>query len=349
MIGRRSFTSVLLAFLASLAAGCTPAGFIAGRILRAPNRQPEWVAPDPRVYLDFNPRFVEGLPRRSFDAPGLAPLADDAARLSYRVVPPAAYHLVARVTNHVEGRISRPEYQFDRTVPAPPIAGLQHPRGTVVLLHGYGLSQGSMLPWAFWCGERGWRSILVDLRGHGRSTGRRISFGPVEVAELQALLEHLDQSEPLPRPIVVLGMSFGGALALRWAASNPAIHSAVALAPYPRLGAAAERMRADFAPAFPSFLLRQAMASIPRSLAVPPQVLDTIASLPPRPPRALLVASDADVIAPPRDVEELHAACRHGSALMVVHGVSHEELMLRLDLAGDTVERWLHQAAGEER
>ncbi|MEI6342630.1 MAG: alpha/beta fold hydrolase [Verrucomicrobiota bacterium] len=349
MIGRRTFTSVLLAVLASLAAGCTPGGFIAGRILRAPNRQPEWVAPDPRVYLDFNPRFVEGLPRRSFDAPGLAPLADDPARLSYRIVPPAAYHLVARVTNHVEGRSSRPEYHFDRAVPAPPLAGLKHPQGTVVLLHGYGLSQGSMLPWAFWCGDRGWRTILVDLRGHGRSTGRRISFGPVEVAEIQALLQHLDQPEPLPRPIVVLGMSYGGALALRWAASSPAIHSAVALAPYPRLGPAAERLRADFAPAFPSFLLRQAMASIPRTLAVPPQALDTIASLQPRPPRALLVASDADVIAPPRDVEELHAACGDGSALMVVHGVSHEELMLRLDLVGDAVERWLDHATGEER
>ena len=335
---------VALAVVAGLLAGCTPGGILAGRILRSPNRYPEWVAPEARLYLDFNPRIVEGLPRRTFDAPGVAPLAADPARLSYRIVPPAQYHLVARVTHSLERGRPKPEYHFDRTIPAPPHPAPASPRGTVFLLHGYGLSQGSMLPWAFWCGDLGWNSVLVDLRGHGRSTGRRISFGPAEVQELQSLLRHLERDGALPRPILVLGVSYGGALALRWAASSPDIHSAIAIAPYPRLGPAAEHIRADFAPAVPAFLVRQAIDVLPRRLGVPPEDLDTLDALRMRRPKALLLASDADVIAPPRDAEELQVACLDGSRLAVVHGPPHEELQFRLDLLGAHVRRWLMDA-----
>lgn len=331
--------------VAGLLAGCTPGGILAGRILRSPNRYPEWVAPDARLYLDFNPRIVEGLPRRTFDAPGVEPLADDPARLSYRVVPPAQYRLVAHVKHSVERGRPKPEYRFDRAIPAPPHPNLATPAGTVFLLHGYGLSQGSMLPWAFWCGDLGWNSVLVDLRGHGRSTGRHISFGPAEVQELQLLLRHLERDGPLPRPILVLGVSYGGALALRWAAASPDIHSAIAIAPYPRLGPAAENIRADFAPAVPAFLVRQAIGALPRRLGVPPEDLDTLGTLRTRRPKALLLASDADVIAPPRDVEELQVACLEASRLAVVHGPPHEELQFRLELLDAHVRRWLAEAA----
>lgn len=331
--------------VSGLLAGCTPGGFLAGRILRSPNRYPEWVAPDARLYLDFNPGIVEGLPRHTFDAPGVAPLANDPARISYRVVPPAQYRLVAHVKHLVERGRLKPEYRFERAIPAPPHPAGTKPRGTVFLLHGYGLSQGSMLPWAFWCGDLGWNSVLVDLRGHGRSTGRHISFGPAEVRELEALMQHLERDAPLPRPIVVLGVSYGGAMALRWAAASRDIHSAIAIAPYPRLGPAAEGIRADFAPAVPAFLVRQAIGALPRRLGVPPEDLDTLGALRKGRPKALLLASDADVIAPPGDVEELQVACLEGSRLAVVHGPPHEELQFRLDLLDAHVRRWLADSA----
>ena len=336
---------VALATLLLLLGGCTPGSFVARRILRAPNSYPDWLAPAPRVVLDFQPRIAEGLPRQSWDAPAPRVLPGDAARLSYRIVPPARYQLT--VTQHPGVHRGRPtaEFRFDRQVPAPPHPNLPQPLGTVFLLHGYGLSQGSMLPWALLCGDLGWQSILVDLRGHGRSTGHRISFGPAELDDLDALLAHLDAQAPLPRPIVVLGVSFGGALALQWTASQPALDSAIAIAPYPRLAPAIERIRDEFAPGVPRCLVRAAARSIPGLLGLQPGELDPVAHLRPRAPDALLMASTHDAIAPPRDVEELQVACLDGSSLAVVHGPPHEELQFRLDLLGAHVRRWLGDAA----
>ena len=56
-----------------------------------------------------------------------------------------------------------------------------HPRGTVILLHGYGLAQFAMVPWAIRLAQSGWRCVLVDLRGHGKSTGKKVYFGTREV------------------------------------------------------------------------------------------------------------------------------------------------------------------------
>lgn len=331
----------VLATLLLLLGGCTPGAFLARRILRAPNSYPDWLAPAPRVVLDFQPRIAEGLPRQSWDAPSPRTLPNDAARLSYRIVPPARYQLT--VSQHPGTHRGRPtaEFRFDRQIPAPSHPNLPQPRGTVILLHGYGLSQGSMLPWALLCGDLGWQSILVDLRGHGRSTGRRISLGPAELDDLDALFAHLDATSRLPRPIVVLGVSLGGALALQWTASQPALDSAIAIAPYPRLAPAIERIRDEFAPGVPRSLVRAAARSIPGLLGLQPEALDPVAQLRPRAPDALLIGSTHDTIAPPRDVEELHGACTSRSRLLVVDQLSHEQLPFHLPGLAPEIQRWL--------
>ena len=222
----------LVALCAVLLGGCSPGTFLAHRILRAPNSYPDWIAPDARVLLDLQTNIVHGLPRHRFHAPASPVLPGDPAQLSYRIVPPAAYRPVVVSSNWTHHGRAMSEFRIARQVPAPPLPGLQRPVGTVILLHGYGLSHGSMLPWAFQFGDHGWQSVLVDLRGHGRSTGRRVSFGPAEIDDLNALLAHLDRQRTLPRPIVVLGVSFGGSLALRWVAGNASLDSAIAIAPY---------------------------------------------------------------------------------------------------------------------
>src|SRR5207244_1942766 len=62
---------------------------------------------------------------------------------------------------------------------------------TVVLLHGYGVAQVARAPWAVRLAQEGWRCVLVDLRGHGKSTGRRIYFGLRESRDLSQLLDRL--------------------------------------------------------------------------------------------------------------------------------------------------------------
>jgi pimeloyl-ACP methyl ester carboxylesterase len=79
--------------------------------------------------------------------------------------------------------------------------------------------------------QEGWRCVLVDLRGHGKSTGRRIYFGVQEARDLSQLLDELARDGQLARPVATLGESYGAALALRWKGLDPRVGPVVAIAP----------------------------------------------------------------------------------------------------------------------
>lgn len=335
-----------------LLAGCTPADFIAGRLARAPRAYPAWLTPEPRVYLGYQESITDDLPVRSIRVTPSHPvprrLPREPITLASREVPPAAYNLRLTTTNWIRrGRIHH-EFDFRRATPAPPLPGNPPPRGTVVLLHGYGLDHETLLPWALHLAERGWHCVLVDLRGHGRSTGRTISFGIAESADLSALLSSRDAQSPLPRPIVAFGMSYGGSLALRWAGQDPRIASVVAIAPYARLAEAAEGIRSDFASWVPAWIVRTGVRRLPAWLGVAPSELDPLESIRTRPVRALLVAGGADRVAPPSSVDVLHRFTAPGSSLLTVLDAGHEDVPFRFDPLAPAMDRWLdriHPAA----
>ncbi len=357
---------VAVTLLAIACSGCSPGRFLAGRLAGAPNRYPTWFAPEPRVYLGYPPRITESLPietleilRQTSDigaridgqpSPESIPIPPNpassakAARqpltLAFRIVPPADYQIRVAATNWIEDGLEKAEFTFQRRLPAPPLAPEIPRRGTVFLLHGYGLNQDSMLPWAFWLGERGWQSVLVDLRGHGRSTGPSVSFGPVETADLQSLLNHLSAENRIPGPVIALGVSYGAALALRWTASDPRLDSAIAIAPYDRLDAAVENLRSDFASWLPRSWVRQAVRHLPSVLELPQAELDTRTALGRRPVPALLLAGGNDRISPVREVELLQNLSAPGSRLWVLEGSNHEALPYRFPELTPPSARW---------
>jgi pimeloyl-ACP methyl ester carboxylesterase len=358
---------------ALLLTGCSPSRFIANRLVKAPNSYPTWFAPEPRVYLGYQPRITDQLQLEAMMAtwsryftnghvlPGgqfpfetnnavtpamVERFGQDPARIVYRVVPPAAYNLKITATNWLENGREKAEFSFRRNIPAPPLPGLARPVGTVFLLHGYGLDHESMLPWAFWFGERGWQAVLVDLRGHGRSTGKSISFGPVEVAELRGLLSHLERKGRTPSPVIAMGVSYGATIALRWTASDPRLSSAIAIAPYARLGDAIENIRKDFASWVPSSWIQTGVRGVPEAVGAKPGDLDTLQAIQGRSVRALLMAGGRDVIAPVSAVETLQLACTPGSNLWVLDGSNHEALPFRFNDLAPAVERWLDSRPG---
>jgi non-heme chloroperoxidase len=91
--------------------------------------------------------------------------------------------------------------------------------------------------------ERGWRSIAVSLRGHGRSAGRKRldTFG---VADYVA--DVAEASAGLERPPVVVGHSMGGIVAERFATAHAAA-GLVLLAPASPLGLGPSFLRMSFA------------------------------------------------------------------------------------------------------
>lgn len=90
-------------------------------------------------------------------------------------------------------------------------------RHTLVLLHGYG---GQSLQWSYQLQEFAYRNrvIALDLRGHGRSDKPTSSYSMAEfLSDLETSLNLLEVGEQ----VVLVGHSYGGAIAAEFAANHP--------------------------------------------------------------------------------------------------------------------------------
>ncbi len=307
-------------FLAALLLGATGcSSFIARRIAQAPNRYPQWLAPEARVSLAFKSGLLTNFPARVVEV-GPPP-----ARLRYRVIEPADYHFAMSTDSWLKRGV--PQFQFNvrAKIPGQSNAWTPAPRGTVVLLHGWGISQFSMLPWALRLAEDGWRCVLVDLRGHGKSTGRRIYFGIRETGDLTQLLDALARDGQLTGPVAALGESYGGALAIRWKMLDPRVQSVIAIAPYAELSTAVINISKDYATWAPKWLLRSGLKKLPSLLETTPAELDTATVLARSPFPVLLVAGEKDKVTPPSEVEKLRALAPQ-SKMVIVPGATHESV-----------------------
>ncbi len=293
---------------------------MARRMAQAPNTYPDWFAPKAPVAVAFSPKFLTNFPKQFLDV-GPPP-----ARLCYRIVEPADYHLEISSTNWLEHGRKQFEFTFHADLPGRSNVWTSAPRGTVVLLHGYGLAQFSMAPWALRLAQEGWRCVLVDLRGHGKSTGKRIYFGVQEARDLSQLLDELTRGSRLQEPVTAFGESYGAALALRWKTVEPRVRTVVAITPYAGLSNAVLNLGHEYAGWMPQGLIRAGLKKLPSVLKVPAGELDTTTELARSRVPALLVAGAEDKITPVSDVEQLQALAAPGSELIVVPDATHESV-----------------------
>src|SRR2546427_2807347 len=134
------------------------------------------------------------------------------------------------------------------------------PRAAVLVLHGWGDHAGRWRD----VGERlraaGYSAYLLELRGHGRSGGRpgHLSRFSQLLGDLQAFRRVVRLKGDLPQ--VLMGLSFGGLVALRYLETQPSDPIAAAVICSPWLGLAAvppvwklvlARVLADLWPAAP--------------------------------------------------------------------------------------------------
>jgi len=77
--------------------------------------------------------------------------------------------------------------------------------------------------------EHGYRVFMVDLRAQGYSTGKTVSYGCLDVADVSALIDDLDRKERLVGHLLTVGHSYGGAMAIQSAANDDRIEAAVSL------------------------------------------------------------------------------------------------------------------------
>ncbi len=331
----RAFAILLLPLATT---GC--GSFVARRMAQAPNSYPQWFGGLARVELAFDQNFLTNFPAR------LADVGPPAAQLSYRIVEPADYQLQVTSTNQLKHGRPHFTFSFHTTLPGRTNAWTVAPRGTVVLLHGYGLAKFAMAPWALRLAEDGWRCVLIDLRGHGKSTGQRIYFGGQETLDLSQLLDSLASNGQVVEPVTAIGESYGAALALRWKAVDPRIGQVEAIAPYAVLSNAVLNICHDYAKWLPSGLVKAGLRKLPSLLKVESDELDPATVLARNPVEALFVAGDADKIASPEDVQKLFAHAAPGSELVVVPQATHEALPYYFNELAPPVLRWLERQNG---
>ncbi len=238
-------------------------------------------------------------------------------------------------------------------------------RAEVLLTHGLGEHSGRYAHVAAAFAERGIRLLAYDLRGHGRSSGRR-----GDVPDYARLLDDLRvvhaQAALSGRPLFLFGHSLGGQVTLRYLQRDqPSVAGAIVASPWLRLAfdppwwkVAAARAALRFAPGL-RFSTGMRLERLSRDLAhleamADPQLMshrisarmyfavaaagelalsragDIRAPL-------LLLHGDADPITPWRATEELcKAAGSPEKTLKIYPGVLHEA---HNDLGRDVVLR----------
>ena len=100
---------------------------------------------------------------------------------------------------------------------------------SVVLLPGAGSTRSTLVGHAAALARHGYGALLVDTRGHGRSSGHAMDFGWYGNRDITATVAWLErQPDVRAGKIAVLGLSMGGEQALVAAGSDPRIRAVVA-------------------------------------------------------------------------------------------------------------------------
>jgi alpha-beta hydrolase superfamily lysophospholipase len=85
-------------------------------------------------------------------------------------------------------------------------------RGRLLWVHGFAEHSGRYVATLRWFAERGFDCWMVDLRGHGRSGGRRTFIRQFDdyLDDMEAFYRYVAQQAPEPLPQFGLGHSMGG-------------------------------------------------------------------------------------------------------------------------------------------
>ncbi len=223
-----------------LLSGCTSA-MLAHKVVAAPNKS------------GIKPLFANWEPLKhapeAFAETWTVEVGPPGARLAVASIEPGDYGFVYDVKiEYAEGKPPHVAHMNASWRPAREAKRWSvPPRGTILLLHGYLQNKNYVTPWALRLAQAGYRCVLVDLRGHGASTGKHISFGAFESRDLSTVLDDLERRGWDVERVGILGISYGASVGLVTAGRDRRIAAVVAFEPF----ASAERavpelMRAAF-------------------------------------------------------------------------------------------------------
>jgi pimeloyl-ACP methyl ester carboxylesterase len=228
--------------------------------------------------------------------------------------------------------------------------GAGSPRGTILVLHGWHKKKEDRIKLSLPLLAAGFRVVLVDLRGHGSSTGRWLTYGVVESADLSQVIDQLESRGAIAGRLGVFGISYGAGIAIQAAAADPRICAAVAVSPFSSLRSVFPRSVRLFVPFYGWFLsdegadgiLERAgeMARVDLWEASPLKAISRAGT------PLLLIHGAKDLLIPPQHSRMLVQAAKERAALVLLQGIGHNSIhrdpageVSRLSL--DWFTRWL--------
>jgi uncharacterized protein len=192
-------------------------------------------------------------------------------------------------------------------------------RGTVVFLHGVADNRGSAVGVADHFLARGFEVIAYDSRAHGESDGAACTYGFYEKEDLRRVLDRVTV-----KPIVLMGMSMGAAIALQEAADDRRIGAVVAVSPYSDLRTAA-RERAPFFASEGN--LTQAFKLAEEGGKFRVDDVSAVDAAPRIAAPTLVIHGERDDETPAAHSQRIFAALREPKRLIVVRGAGHNHVL----------------------
>ncbi len=245
---------------------------------------------------------------------------------SVESLPPAQG--VLGIDDHFKVKVGPPEASLAVSIVEPHEGTCQgQPRGTVIVLHGLGAQGLWMLDTAHEFAADGYRAVLVDLRGHGGSTGNWITYGLRESRDLSQVMDELQHRRLLAGRIGVYGISFGAATAIHTAARDRRISAVVAVAPFNKLRDIAPHYLRTTAPGFGHLVtdktFQEGVDVAGRRAAFNPDAADTSWAIRLSQAPVLLIHGSNDLIVPPSHSQQIHEASPRNTQLLIVNGAGH--------------------------
>jgi pimeloyl-ACP methyl ester carboxylesterase len=204
-------------------------------------------------------------------------------------------------------------------------------RGTILVLHGVRDDKRSQLGTAVFLSDLGYRAVLVDSRGHGRSTGEHLTYGVQESRDMLQVLDHLRDKGLLLEPLGAVGFSYGGAVALQLAARDERVKAVVTVSTFSSLREVVKDYVMHYAP-FPGLLLTD--AQLDRALKkageiarFDPAEADNMKAASMMGARLLIIHGQEDPKVPVSHAYRIHEAAGDKSELIVVPGEGHDSLI----------------------
>lgn len=214
------------------------------------------------------------------------------------------------------------------------------PVAVAVLMHGIRSSRGQMIARAQHLLSMNITTLIFDFQAHGESSGEIITLGYLESLDAQATLNFIKSEQP-DLPVLVIGVSMGGAAALL---ANPALDVDVLIieSVYTDIKTAISNRLARRIPGGDLFTPLLTYQIKPRA-GISASELSTISKAGKVKAATLVLSGTEDKSTTPEDTQRLFNSLPQPKEIKLIEGAGHVDLeSYNSDEYWETVEPFLH-------